>query len=113
MKLLLDENLSYRLIKHLKRDTIESVHANMLGLGLNPDDQQIFKWAMKNGIDWIVSKDKDFLELISRLGSSPKLIYLKVGNLSTRKILAYLVDHLNAIESWEKDVYVISGPRTS
>jgi predicted nuclease of predicted toxin-antitoxin system len=43
-------------------------------------DIEIYNRAKTSGNIIIVSKDTDFAELISRLGSPPKLINLKIGN---------------------------------
>jgi len=44
------------------------------------DDFEIYKKAKSKGNVILISKDSDFNELISRLGSPPKLIFLKIGN---------------------------------
>lgn len=44
------------------------------------DDHTIYQRAKNHGNVILISKDADFPELISRLGSPPKLINLKIGN---------------------------------
>ena len=43
------------------------------------DDLSIYKKAKDSGNIIIVSKDTDFPDIISRLGSPPKLINLRIG----------------------------------
>ena len=53
---------------------------SLRGMGLrDAKDAEIFEAARKaNAI--IISKDSDFLDLIGKFGSPPKLIYLRCGN---------------------------------
>lgn len=48
------------------------------------DDLTIYQRAESHGNVVLISKDADFPELISRLGSPPKLINLKIGNCSNQ-----------------------------
>ena len=48
------------------------------------DDFTIYQRAKSHGNVVLISKDADFPELISRLGSPPKLINLKIGNCSNQ-----------------------------
>ncbi|MDM8176116.1 MULTISPECIES: DUF5615 family PIN-like protein [Olivibacter] len=48
------------------------------------DDLTIYNRAKSAGKVVLVSKDADFPELISKLGSPPKLINLKIGNCSNQ-----------------------------
>lgn len=48
------------------------------------DDLTIYRRAKSHGNVVLISKDADFPELISRLGTPPKLINLKIGNCSNQ-----------------------------
>jgi len=48
-------------------------------------DAEIFASAQKNEIV-IVSKDSDFVELISRYGIPPQLLWLTCGNTTNRRL---------------------------
>ena len=65
-------------------------------LGLREaDDRVIFDAArMVNAI--VISEDVDFVELISRLGAPPKLIWLTCGNVSNEALRALLTARLSA-----------------
>jgi predicted nuclease of predicted toxin-antitoxin system len=60
-------------------------------------DLQVYDMARKQGNVIFISKDSDFAELISRLGSPPKLIALKIGNCDNRSLFNFL--KLNIKES--------------
>ena len=49
-------------------------------------DVEVYQKAKGVGNVILVSMDADFAELISRLGSPPKLINIRVGNCSNREL---------------------------
>lgn len=53
-------------------------------------DITIYNKAKSAGNVIIISKDADFHELISRLGSSPKLIMVKKGNCDNRLLWEFI-----------------------
>jgi predicted nuclease of predicted toxin-antitoxin system len=57
-------------------------------------DIEIYNRARDAGNIIIVSKDTDFAELISRLGSPPKLITLKIGNCDNRTLWEFIKPHI-------------------
>ena len=75
MKLLLDENLSRRLLRRIADLFPESVHVAELGL-LQAADAEIWEYAKTNGF-CIVSADSDFYERAVGLGAPPKVIWLQ------------------------------------
>lgn len=60
----------------------------------NLTDLEIYQRAKSQGNVILVSKDADFPELISRLGSPPKLINLKIGNCDNRALWEFLKPYL-------------------
>ena len=90
MKLLFDENLSPRLVPSLAALYPGSEHFELRQLDAS-HDAHIWDFAKANGFT-IVSKDSDFYDRSSLLGSPPKVIWLKVGNCSTASIEALLRD---------------------
>jgi predicted nuclease of predicted toxin-antitoxin system len=96
MKLLLDENLSYRLIPFLVHDFPGSVHVTGLGME-SATDTEIWRYAKEFGFV-IVTRDADFEELALVWGQPPQVIWLKTGNLSRAATLKALLDSQNAIE---------------
>ena len=77
MKLLLDENLSRRLIPFLQHDYPGSSQAVLLGLEA-ASDSVVWHTAKDHGFV-IVTRDADFEELSLVWGQPPKVIWLKNG----------------------------------
>lgn len=77
MKLLLDENLSDRIVYTIIDLYPDSEHVKTLAL-TNTDDGIIWEYAKVNGFV-IVSKDSDFHQRSLLYGYPPKFIYLRIG----------------------------------
>ena len=99
MKLLLDENLSDRLIYWILDLYPNSEHVKTLGL-INTDDLIIWEYARLNH-SVIVSKDSDFHQRSLLYGHPPKFIYLRIGNCPTSKIVQILRNNFNVIKQFE------------
>ena len=80
MKLLLDENLTFRLLKTLSSDYPGSCHVKDVNL-LETDDMMVWQWARRNGFA-ILTQDADFEQLSRLRGHPPKVVYLRFGNSS-------------------------------
>jgi predicted nuclease of predicted toxin-antitoxin system len=99
MKLLLDENLSDRIVPRIIDLYPESTHVKALGL-TNTDDALIWEYAKSNGFV-IVSKDSDFHQRSLLYGHPPKFIYLRIGNSPTTKIIQILRENVGIIMQFE------------
>ncbi|WP_414543354.1 DUF5615 family PIN-like protein [Nostoc sp. CCY0012] len=99
MKLLLDENLSDRIIHRIVDLYPNSEHIKTLGL-INTDDAVIWEFAKTNGFV-LVSKDSDFHQRSLLYSYPPKFIYLRVGNCPTSKIIKILRDNLDTLIQFE------------
>ena len=88
MKLLLDENLSDRIVNRIVDLYPNSRHVKTLAL-TNTDDAIIWEYAKANDFA-IVSKDADFHQRSLVYGHPPKVIYLRIGNSPTSKIVKAL-----------------------
>jgi predicted nuclease of predicted toxin-antitoxin system len=97
MKILLDANLSFRLVKKLADLSTECLHVTRTGLPIPASDVAIWDWAKKNGYLILVSNDEDFRFLLERFGGPPKVILLKTGNKSTEEIASILLRHKSGI----------------
>ena len=95
MKLLLDENLSDRIIYRIIDLYPNSQHVKTLSL-INTDDAIIWEYAKTNGFV-IVSKDSDFHQRSLLYGHPPKFIYLRIGNSPTSKITQILRNNFDII----------------
>ncbi|MGA7937164.1 MAG: DUF5615 family PIN-like protein [Kovacikia sp.] len=98
MKLLLDENLSDRIIPRIKDLYPDSAHMKTLGL-TNTDDMLIWEYAKANSFV-IVSKDSDFHQRSLLYGHPPKFVYLRIGNSPTSKIVQILRDDFETISQF-------------
>ncbi len=96
MKLLLDENLSHRLVPALQADYPGSTQVTLAGLGA-ADDQAVWRHALDSGFV-IVTKDDDFLDLAAYHGAPPVVIRLVLGNCRNEQVLAVLHAHRQAIQ---------------
>ena len=63
---------------------IEAFALRTLGLR-DATDAAIFQQAQQQGIV-IISKDSDFVELVSRYGPPPQLIWVTCGNVTNRQL---------------------------
>lgn len=81
MKLLLDENLSPRLVESLSDlyPGLEHVHNVELG---GADDSAVWAYAREHGFA-IVSKDSDFAERSVLEKEAAKVVWIRLGNCST------------------------------
>lgn len=102
MKLLLDENLSRRLVPFLQYDYPGSTQVVLLGLE-SATDKAIWLRAKQEGFV-IVTRDADFQELSLVWGAPPKVIWLKTFNQSRAATLKVLIDNKDRIvEALERD----------
>jgi predicted nuclease of predicted toxin-antitoxin system len=98
VKLLLDENLSDRIIDRIIDLYPASEHVKILAL-TNTDDAVIWEYAKANNFI-IVSKDADFHQRSLLYGQPPKFIYLRIGNSPTTKIVQALRDNFDTISQF-------------
>ncbi len=91
MKLLLDENLSPKLLRVLSDAFSGSAHVDPLGLR-GAADSALWDLARDGGFA-IVSKDNDFRQRAFLYGTPPKVIWLSVGNAGTDVIAGLLLGH--------------------
>lgn len=97
MKLLLDANLSWRLVKPLEKHF--AVNHILDFFQHNVRDSTIWDFA-KSRHYTIVTNDEDFVHLLLSKGWPPKLILIKTGNQSNDFLLNLLVDKKSEIESF-------------
>ncbi|MCB1145027.1 MAG: DUF5615 family PIN-like protein [Leptospiraceae bacterium] len=99
MKLLIDANLSWRLLKHLK-DFPNSIHVNQTNLNFPVPDLEIWNFALKNGYV-ILTFDEDFYHLSLRFGHPPKIILIKSENQTSNHVLELLNTYQKEILEFE------------
>ena len=91
MKLLLDENLSRRLIPFLQHAYPGSSQVVLMGLE-SASDKEVWQKAKDDGFV-ILTRDADFQELSLVWGQPPKVIRLKTLNQSRAATLKLLLDN--------------------
>ncbi len=98
LKLLLDHNLSFRLLKQMEDLYPGSTNASREKLSRS-DDQAVWEFA-KRGNYLIVTQDVDFAERVRLFGPPPKVIWLRCGNTHTDHIATLLRQHHAAIKDF-------------
>jgi predicted nuclease of predicted toxin-antitoxin system len=113
-KLLLDENLSDRIISRVVDLFPDSTHIKAVGLR-EAEDFVVWEWAKKHGFT-MVSKDTDFHQRAIVFGHPPKIIWLRVGNCETSLITNLLRSRYQLIrqfiESETESLLVLERPQT-
>ena len=95
MKLLLDKNLSRRLVPFLQHDYPGSDQVVLLGLQ-SATDKEVWQRARDDGYV-IVTRDGDFQELSLVWGQPPKVIRLKTLNQTRAATLTLLLENKDVI----------------
>src|SRR5687767_13272681 len=90
MKLLLDANLSYRMVSILKQHFEDCLHVDNVGMTVPATDRQIWEYARSNN-SIIVTNDEDYIDLANLNGFPPKVVLLKTGNQSRLYISNLLI----------------------
>lgn len=101
MKLLLDENISHRLVRMLSDIYPSIVHLRDIGLSGAPDDA-IWEYARDHGYS-VVSKDDDFRQRSFLHGAPPRVVWLQVGNAGTSAIAALLRANVERLDEFEAE----------
>lgn len=101
MRLLLDENLSQRLIQRLTPAFSGCRHVELVGLRGQPDSA-IWHYAARHDLT-IVSKDNDFRQMSFLKGGPPKVIWLSIGNAGADAVAELLEQNIERIATFLTD----------
>lgn len=101
MKLLFDENLSSKLPDRLSDLFPNSLHVRDVGMQATIDSV-VWDYAKDNDFV-IVSKDADMHDMSLVFGNPPKVIWLRLGNCSTRQVENLLRREFAAIRLFYKN----------
>ena len=103
MKLLFDQNISYRILKKIPDVYSGSSHVKFEGL-MNASDLEIWEYARLHQFI-IVTQDSDFNDLYLLKGFPPKILWFQTSNLGTDDLALILKnrqsDVLNFIDNGE------------
>src|SRR5680860_1212761 len=103
VKLLFDQNISYRLISKISASYPK---AKQTKLGLTDySDKKIWDFAKANGYT-IITFDSDFFDLNTYYGFPPKIIWLRTGNMTSNYLAKFLLDKHKQIADFIKDEHL-------
>jgi predicted nuclease of predicted toxin-antitoxin system len=101
VSLLLDQNLSRHLVARLAGAYPGATHVALVGLD-RASDTEVLVYARAQSLA-VVSKDADFVDLVSLMDTPPKIIWLRVGNCSTDDVEETLRSERAAIVAFLAD----------
>jgi len=101
MKLLLDQDISFRIINKIQDIFPDSKQVIDIGL---EDSKDFLLWTFAKENNYcIVTFDGDFYDLGLLKGHPPKVIWLRLGNTSTQNIEKALRKNFNLIRAFLTD----------
>ena len=98
MRLLFDQNISFRLIHKISELYSEATQVREAGLE-NATDNEIFEYALQNDYT-IVTFDADFCDLNNLKGFPLKIIWLRTGNVTTKNLEKIFRDKFDVIRDF-------------
>ena len=101
MRLLLDQNLSFKLCARLADLFPGSSQARLLGLD-RASDRELWDHAAAAGFV-LVTQDADFAEMAALYGPPPKVVWLRGGNRTTPAVEATLRRHAGLLSAFAAD----------
>ena len=101
MKLLFDQNISFRIISKLRDVFPEAKQVRELGLE-NSTDREIWEYAKRKDYS-IVTFDADFYDMSNLYGHPPRIIWLRTGNRKTSDLAKLLTDRSVIIQEFLTD----------
>jgi predicted nuclease of predicted toxin-antitoxin system len=101
LKLLLDQNLSRRMLADLAPAFPGSTQVQLLGLE-SADDKLLWRYAKDHGF-MIVTLDSDFHELATLYGAPPKIVWHKCGNRPRWYVTGLLLKQRERIDAFGDD----------
>ena len=96
MKFIVDAQLPRKLAFFLRDKGFEAIHTLDMPNGNRTKDKEIIELSLKEYFV-VITKDMDFYDVYLLKGEPYKLIYLRVGNLSTSDILNLFEKNLGRI----------------
>ena len=101
MKLLFDQNISFRVVNKLQPTFPGCRQVRELNLE-EKSDREI--WNFANNEEYtIVTFDADFYDLVTLYGHPPKVVWLRIGNTSTDNLIKILLNHSEIIKVFVDD----------
>ena len=101
MKLLLDQNISRKLLPRLSKLHPDSSHVFVLRMH-ETDDSDLWHYARLHGYT-LVTKDADMVDLCIVRGHPPKVLWLRLGNCTTAHVEEVMTRNETRIREFESD----------
>jgi predicted nuclease of predicted toxin-antitoxin system len=98
MRLLFDQNISFRIVNKLDDYFPDCKHVSDVGLK-DCEDQDIWIYAHEHDYV-IVTFDSDFYDISLLNGFPPKIIWIRTGNLTTNEIVQLLTSNKDIINDF-------------
>jgi predicted nuclease of predicted toxin-antitoxin system len=98
MKLLFDQNISFRVMRLLPDSFSECRHVRSVGLN-DCNDEDIWLFAKQNGFT-VVTFDADFSDIATLKGFPPKIVWMRTGNITTSEIAERMILNFSNINSF-------------
>lgn len=102
MKVLIDQNISFRIVPQISDLFTEVSHVKSVGL-MDTKDFDIFMFAREKGFQAIITQDEDFYTHLLEHGPPPKIIWIRTGNCSTTFLKEVLYRNAPIITSFFED----------
>lgn len=99
MKILVDQNISFRLIPRIIEVFPNTAHVKDFGL-IDFNDFRIFQYARQSLFDAILTLDEDFYNIQLEHGTPPKVIWMRLGNCSTAALATAILQNTDTIQSF-------------
>ena len=101
MRLLFDQNISYRITKKIQAYFPDCQHVSDCGL-MDCEDPEIWIYAKDNDFA-IVTFDSDFYDISLINGHPPKIIWIREGNLSNNELAQLIIKNYDLIKIFLED----------
>lgn len=99
MKILIDQNISHRIVPKIQIKYSEIFHVRDFGLS-EANDFEIFMFARNQGFDAILTIDEDFVKQLQIFGLPPKIVWLRAANCSTPFLAEILLTYFEQIQAF-------------
>lgn len=99
MNLLIDANISWRIVKILNSYFSTIIHAKDLNVKQPAKDIEIWNYCKTNNFT-IITHDNDFEKMLLAKGGTPKLIILKSFNKNSLELANLILNQKQEIESF-------------
>jgi len=98
MRLLLDENGSWRLVAYLRPHGAAEWHGRAIGLRESPDTSS-WRYARQHGYD-VLTKEEDFVRLVLAEGFPPRVLAVQNAQVPVKELAAFLLARLPQLEAF-------------